>query len=208
MPHYWLQCSGSAGSGRLEYVWWGCAGLVGGGRGRRTMESAYQEQERRKEMLRAVLAWIEQRGDLRETLSYETVSVLVESPADPDDDRQQFMKDMDDNIALFQTLVNEGYINAELKGEAKTGAPFSYAIVHGLRDKGHQLINTLPDPRQELLQRLDAIEEAIRTLQDPNVSEEQKEEAKKAVGTLRQFSLGFASSGTYDLLIRSLTGGF
>lgn len=154
-------------------------------------------------MLKAVREWIEQRTDLRQTLGYDEVATLVESPSQ---EHAKLMKHMDEQIALFQTLVRQGYIDAKLMGGAKTGGPFALAIVHDLTDKGYQLIDTLPDPRRDLLQRLDAIEKAILTLQDPNVSEEQKQEASRAIDTLRQLGIGVTSSGAYDIL-RGLIGG-
>ena len=175
------------------------------------MESRYPEQDRRRKMLKAVREWLNQRSDLRKPLGYDDIANLVDDPVyptaeDPTYDQQKLMKHMDDQIALFQTLVRQGYIDAELKGGSKTGPPFSFAFVYGLTDKGHQLIDTLPDPKAELLERLDAIEEAIRALQDPNVSQEQKDEAIEAVGVLRQLGIGVTSSGAYDL-IRSLLSG-
>ena len=169
------------------------------------MESKYPEQERRRNMLVAVREWLQGRTDLRTWLRYDDIANLVDSPvySTPEDstyDYQELTKHMDAQIALFQSLVRQGYIDAELKGGSKTGPPFSFALVYDLTDKGHHLIDTLPDPKEELYKRLDAIEEAIWALQDPEVSQDQKEEAVRAVGVLKQLGVGVSSNGAYDLV--------
>lgn len=84
-------------------------------------------------------------------------------------------------LAIFRRLDKEGYIYADFGRERNKDTGF--VQVEGLSERGYVQIGELANPRDEFLQRLDAIEEAIRTLQDPNVSEDQKEEAKKAIGT-------------------------
>ena len=99
-------------------------------------------------------------------------------------------------VALFYQLESEGYLNS---GSIKGTAANKFVKLLSISDKGDQLLGALPDPRQDLLEMLEALEEAILTLQDPNVSEQEKQEAARAAGVLRQLAIGVSSSGIWDL---------
>ena len=154
--------------------------------------SAYPEWGRREAMLFAVNEWIKDRPDPDQRLHYYEVAALVGGPAyegTPTEtgvqyDRQMIEKFQGEQINLFQSLVKQGYIDADLGHGIDGGPPFIRATVRDLTTKGYQLIEELPDPQQDLIRRLDAIAEAIR---QSNAPEEEKAAAEKAADELKKF---------------------
>ncbi len=66
-------------------------------------------------------------------------------------DREEIERSSAQTLNLFQRMVGEGYIDANLKGGSKMGPPFDFAIIRGLTTKGLRTIQQSHDPQQELL---------------------------------------------------------
>lgn len=144
----------------------------------------------------AVHEWCEDRTDARTMLNYDELVSRVGDEAytgtptatGTEFDRQAVDRTQAQVLNLFTTLVNEGYIDAEVKGSYKGGPPWVFASVRGLTGKGLRAIQELPDPNDALIQRLDAIAEAVRELH--NVPDEEKKPAIDAVEELKTFARG------------------
>ncbi|MEJ7816992.1 MAG: hypothetical protein WKF53_17615 [Rubrobacter sp.] len=157
---------------------------------------AYPQWARREKVLWAVHEWCEERTDARTMLNYDELVLRVGDEAyegTPTDtgiefDRQAIDRTQAQVLSLFTTLVNEGYIDAEVKGSSKSGPPWVFASVRGLTGKGLRAIQELPDPNDALMQRLDALAEAVRELR--NVPDEEKKPAIDAVEELKTFARG------------------
>lgn len=99
-------------------------------------------------------------------------------------------------LSLFRRLGDEGYLSIDFGKEKNK--PFGLVKLLDLGSRGYEQIGEHPNPRDELLRRLDAIEEAIRSSQDPNVPQEQREAGIKAIGALKQIGMSASGSGVYD----------
>ena len=144
----------------------------------------------------AVHEWCEDRTDARTMLNYDELVSRVGDEAykgtptatGTEFDRQAVDRTQAQVLNLFTTLVNDGYIDAEVKGSYKGGPPWVFASVRGLTEKGLQAIQELPNPHDALMHRLDAIAEAVRELH--NVPDEEKKPAIEAVEELKTFARG------------------
>ncbi len=165
---------------------------------------AYPQGARREKMLWAVHEWCEDRTDARTTLGYDELVSMVGDEAytgtltatGVEFNRQAIHRAQAQVLNLFTTLVDEGYIDGEVKGRSKTGPPWTFASVRGLTEKGLRAIQELPDPNDALMQRLDTIAEAIREL--PNVPAKEKRPAIDAVEELKTSARGLPPGLTIE----------
>lgn len=173
---------------------------------------AYPQWARREKVLWAMHEWCEERTDARTVLGYDELMARVgdeayagtPTPAGIDFDRQAIDRIQQQVLNLFVTLVNEGLIDAEVKSSSKHGPPWQFAIVRGLTREGLRAIRELPDPNDTLLQRLDAIAEAIRGLE--GVPDEEKLRGIDAVEELKHFARSLPPSFTVELVAAMLGG--
>jgi hypothetical protein len=132
----------------------------------------YPEKARRESMLWSVYDWFQQQADYTPILRFyevEGMGIPVEAETGPDTpDRQKVHR-----LHLFIRLVNEGYIDADLRREFAGGPPFSSAVVRGLTERGLIEIGELPDPQQKIIQGLEA--NIRRIEQDTSMSPDRKQ---------------------------------
>ena len=100
-------------------------------------------------------------------------------------------------ISLFETLIRDGLIHAEVIGGSKK-EPWTYAVVSGLSEVGLRQIRELPDQKDALMARLDALEEAISGLSE--ASEEEKRRGLDAVKEFKHLARSLSAQGVGELL--------
>jgi len=121
----------------------------------------YPEKARRESMLWSVYDWFQQQADYTPILSVYDVEgmgipVEADTGTDGEADANAAEKQKAHRLHLFIRLVNEGYIDADLRREYAGGPPFSRAVIRGLTEKGLTEIGELPDPQQKIIQGLEA----------------------------------------------------
>ena len=117
----------------------------------------YPEKAQRESMLWDVHEWFQRQTDYNPTLRYDQV-VSMGIPLDTDTvtdtgievDVAAVQRQNTQQLNRFVRLVNEGYIDAELKREFVGGPPFTSAVVRGLSEKGLLEIGELPDADKRL----------------------------------------------------------
>ncbi len=106
-------------------------------------------------------------------------------------------------ISLLKDLEADGYIYLDY------GASGPYVdageVILSFSEKGHAAIKALSDPNEALLEKLDAIAEAIRELRDITLDE--KKPAIEAIEELKRFVGALPSESSTELL-RRLPGVF
>lgn len=132
------------------------------------MEHDYPELARRRHLLQKVDDFCRTRENPNQALHYDQIAETGEEGN------------------LFITLVNEGYMDADLTKGSKMGPPFEFAFIRGLRTSGKQLLGELPDPTEAVLERIDAIEAAIYEVE--GVSEEERRKGIDAAEELKHFA--------------------
>jgi hypothetical protein len=153
-------------------------------------------------MLRAIHEWVQDRPAGEDMIWVDRLATLVGGgeyvdPLDDDPDKQAAKKFQAEQINLFLTPVREGLIDADVHKSVEE-LPFTYATVRGLSGRGLQLIRQLPDPSRFLLDRLDDMALAIRSLQD--VPDEEKDDAEKALEEIKDFARRFAPAAAVQIL--------
>jgi hypothetical protein len=138
----------------------------------------YPEKARRESMLWSVYDWFQQQADYTPILRFydvEGMGIPVEAGTDTDGeaDANNAERQKSHRLHLFIRLVNEGYIDADLRREYAGGPPFSSAVIRGLTERGLIEIRELPDPQQKIIQGLEA--NIRRIEQDPAMSPDRKQ---------------------------------
>jgi hypothetical protein len=139
----------------------------------------YPEKARRERMLWDVYEWFQQQTDYDPRLRYyevETMGVCsdtrtAETGTEVDEAAAERQKAQ--QLNLFVRLVDEGYINAELKRELVGGPPVTSAVIRGLSERGLIEIGELPDPQEKIIQGLEA--NIRRIEQDTSMSPDRKQ---------------------------------
>jgi hypothetical protein len=128
-------------------------------------------------MLRAIHEWV-QSNDYNERLEYTEVISMG---------RTFGMNDIQ-SLNVFETLVDEGYINARLTKGHYGGPRFMSAFPKSLTEKGLIAIGEVPDPTERLIRGFRAAIQSIE--QDPTIPEDEK---RRKIDGLNQ-SIGFLVS--------------
>jgi hypothetical protein len=164
----------------------------------------YPEKAQRESMLWDVHEWFQRQTDYNPRLRYDQV-VSMGIPLDTDTmtdtgadvDVPAVERQNAQQLNRFVRLVNEGYIDAELRREFAGGPPFTSAVVRGLSEKGLLEIGELPDADQRLEQSLEALKLKIEGLTD--VPYERRKKAIDAVDEIKQFARGLAPGIAIEL---------
>lgn len=140
----------------------------------------YPEKARRESMIWSVYDWFQQQADYTPILRYyevEGMGIPVEADtgtgADGEAKAVAAQRQKVHRLHLFIRLVNEGYIDADLRREYAGGPPFSSAVVRGLTERGLIEIGELPDPQQKIIQGLEA--NIRRIEQDTSMGSDRKQ---------------------------------
>ena len=170
--------------------------------------SHFPEQNRRRELLRVIHEWTQAQPQAEPILGFFDFAALVEvGREDPDNyEAEQVYRQAAGHVNRLRRLVDEGYINARYGSHHKGGPPFNELWMRGLTERGLQLIEELPDPQAEMLDLLDDIAEAIRTLGDAEAPPEQKRLAERAVDELKHFLRGLPPEVATELGSRIFGG--
>jgi hypothetical protein len=157
----------------------------------------YPEKARRESMLWSVYDWFQQQADYTPILRfYEVEGMGIPVEAETDADTSDWQKVH--RLNLFIRLVNEGYIDADLRREYAGGPPFSSAVVRGLTERGPIEIGELPDPQQKIIRGLEA--NIRRIEQDTSMSPNRKQYLVAAGRQAIEFVREVGSQGAASIL--------
>lgn len=170
----------------------------------------YPEKAQRESMLWDVYEWFQEQTDYSPRLRYyQVVSMGIPLGTDTETaegvqvDIAAVERQNTQQLNRFIRLVNEGYIDADLKREFVGGPPFTSAIVRGLTERGLIFIGELPDPQQRLIQGLEA--NIGRIEEDTSLPNERKKYLAAAGRQAVEFVREVGSQGGGDHTVRRMS---
>ncbi len=151
------------------------------------------EEYRWRKMLHAVKEYCDNRINPSESLHYSEIDSMFggeeevyqpefNSSGEAYYDAAGILKHQMDQINLFEQLVEEGYIRAQLDRSVAVRAPFLDARIQGLTSRGNKFISEFSQDKDEIIEKLDAIKEALKDLKP-----EEKKKGEKVIEEVKVF---------------------